>query len=171
MDLQRIREITAYNPNARNTVKEALRTWLKGQMPYFQFAVTLTLKQSYKIRNNSGSYMRKLKREDCENIVKRFTQKLNTQAYGHAAKRYGKGLRYFATVEGDRKNKRLHLHLAVGGFEQVPMLFPALVQNAIALVDLMDKEHVVKVMDSDWFGYITKELDAHGTDNVLWNVA
>jgi len=171
MDLQRIREITAYNPNARNTVKEALRAWLNGQMAHFQFAVTLTLKQSYKVKNNNGSFMRKLKREDCERIAKRFTQKLNTQAYGHAAKRNGKSLRYFATVEGVGNGKHLHLHFAVGGFEQKPMLFKEMVQNAIALVDGMDEQHDVKVMDSDWLTYITKELDAHGTDNVLWNVA
>ncbi|TXH88226.1 MAG: hypothetical protein E6Q78_11520 [Rhodoferax sp.] len=171
MDLQRIREITAYNANARTACKDALRTWLNGHMQEFQFAVTLTLKQSYKVKNNNGVYMRKLKREDCEGIAKRFTQKLNKQAYGHAAKRDGKGLRYFATVEGVGNGKRLHLHLAVGGFEQKPMLFKEMVKNAIALVDGMDEQHDVQVMDSGWMEYMTKELNAHSTDNVLWNVA
>lgn len=171
MDLERIREITAYKPNARTACKDALRTWLIGQMQQFQFAVTLTLKQSYKVKNGNGVYVHKLRREDCEGIAKRFTQKLNTQAYGHAAKRYGKGLRYFATVEGVANGKHLHLHFAVGGFEQKPMLFKEMVQNAIALVDGMDEQHDVQVMDSGWLEYMTKELNAHSTDNVLWNVA
>ena len=171
MDIEQIRKITAHDPNAKADCKDALRSWLIGRKMEFQFAVTLTIKQSFLVKTENGSYMRRLKREDCDVIAKRFTQKLNREVFGKAAERHGKALKYFAMVEGVRNGKNLHLHMAVGNYPHMPMLFGGMVLNAVENVRELDEQHAVDVMDSGWMEYITKELNAHNTDNVLWNLA
>ena len=77
MKLQEIRARTAYNPNALPTQKAAVRAWLGGMSREFPLSLTLTLKQTIVEKNDRGTYKRKLTRDDCERIAKRFTQKLN----------------------------------------------------------------------------------------------
>ncbi len=173
MNLYEIRKRMAYDPNALPTQKVAVRSWLTGLRQEFQFAVTLTIKQSITVKTERGAHVRKLKRADCDSIARRFTQKLNRQAFGNAAERYGKGLKYFAVVEGERTGKNLHLHLAVGNLPStyMPNEFPIMVANAVNLVGELDTQHDVQVMDSGWTDYITKELGRRDTDNVLWQLA
>ena len=82
MKLQKIRIRTAYNPNALPSQKAATRTWLSGMSKEFPLALTLTLKQTIVEKTDRGTYKRKLTRNDCERIAKRFTQKLNRQVFG-----------------------------------------------------------------------------------------
>ncbi len=173
MDLYEIRKRTAYDPNAKQTQKAAVRSWLTGLRDEFQFAVTLTLKQSMPVLTTRGTHVRKLRRADCDAIARRFTQKLNRQAFGKAAERHNKSLRYLAVVEGQRTAKNLHLHFAIGGLPTFYLLneFPVMVKNSIDLVSELDAQHDVQVMDSGWIDYITKELGREDTDNVLWQLA
>ena len=173
MDIVEIRRRTAFDPNAKPTQKSAVRDWAHGMSNDYQFAVTLTFKQSIAVKNNNGIYIHKLHRTDCDAIARRFTQKLNRQAFGKAAERYNKSLRYLAIVEGERSRKNLHLHLAVGNFPKtyLPNQFTTMVQNAVHLVRELDEQHDVQVMDSGWIDYITKELGRKDTDNVLWQLA
>lgn len=173
MNLYQIRQRVAYDPNAKQRCKDALRTWLLSQMQDFQFAATLTIKQTLTVKNANGVYKRKLRREDCNAIAKRFTQKLNREVFGNAARRYGKGLRYIVTVEGCKGDKNLHLHMAIGNYPKsyLPMQFTGMVKNAAQSVSELDEQLSVAVMDSGWMEYITKELNANSTDNVLWELA
>jgi hypothetical protein len=116
MKLQDIRTRTAYNPLALPTQKAATRTWLSGMSKDFPLALTLTLKQTIVETTDRGTYKRKLTRIDCERIAKRFTQKLNREVFGkYAAEKGGKSLKYLPVVEGERSNKNLPLHFAIGG--------------------------------------------------------
>ncbi len=173
MDLYEIRKKTAYDPNAKPTQKAVVRSWLTGMRDEFQFAVTLTLKQSMSVLTARGFYIRKLHRTDCDAIARRFTQKLNRQAFGKAAERYNKSLRYLAVVEGQRTGKNLHLHFAIGGLPStyLPNEFPTMVKNSVDQIKDLDAEHDVQIMDSGWTDYITKELGREDTDNVLWQLA
>lgn len=173
MYLYEIRKRTAYDANAEPTQKSAVRSWLTGLSNEFQFAVTLTIKQSTTVKTDRGLHTRKLKREHCDVIARRFTQKLNRQAFGKAAERYNKSLRYFAVVEGERTGKNLHLHLAIGKLPStyLPNQFASMVKNAVDLVAELDTQHDVQIMDSGWTDYITKELGRRDTDNVLWQLA
>ncbi len=173
MRLHEIRKRTAFEENAVVTQKSATRAWLTGLRTEFQFAVTLTVKQSIVVKTNRGSHLRKIGRVDFDAIAKRFTQKLNRQAFGKAAERYNKSLRYLAVVEGERTGKNLHLHFAVGNFPSsyLPNQFPTMVKNAVDLVSELDTHHDVQIMDSGWTDYITKELGRRDTDNVLWQLA
>lgn len=173
MDLYEIRKRTAYDAKAAPTQKTAVRSWLTSLRSEYQFAVTLTIKQNTTVKTPHGVHVRKLKREDCDAIAHRFTQKLNRQAFGKAADRYSKGLRYFAVVEGERTGKNLHLHLAVGNLPSgyMPHQFQVMVANAVNLVRELDTQHDVQIMDSGWTDYITKELGRLDSDNVLWHLA
>ena len=173
MDIYEIRKRTAYEPNPAPTQKNAVRSWLTSLRSEYQFAVTLTLKQYVQLRLEHGVNYKRLVREDCDKIAQRFIQKLNRQAFGKAAERHGKTHRYLVVVEGERTDKQLHLHLAVGGLPNhyLPNQFPIMVKNAADLVRELDAQHDVQIMDSGWTDYITKELGRTDTDNVLWHLA
>jgi len=174
MDLHEIRRRTAYNPNAVATQKQATRDWLRGLHTQYPLALTLTLKQSITIKNNNGVFIQKLDRDECRRIARRFTHKLNQQIFGsRGAKKHEKGLKYLIVVEGERTNKRLHLHMAIGNLPSHVKFneFDGLVQNAKAKVEWLDEEHKVDIVDSGWMEYLTKELGMNDTDNVLWELA
>ena len=173
MKLQEIRARTAYNPNALPTQKAAVRAWLGGMSREFPLSLTLTLKQTIVEKNDRGTYKRKLTRDDCERIAKRFTQKLNREVFGkYAAEKGGKSLKYLPVVEGERSNKHLHLHLAVGGLPSHVRFnqFDTLVTNAKLHVEHIDVQHEVDITDSGWIEYITKEVGTKDSDNVLWTL-
>ena len=93
--------------------------------------------------------------------------------FGKAAERYGKQLKYLIVVEGERSEKNLHLHLAIGDlpshvkFNQVANL----VKQAKSHVLEIDEQYKVDITDSGWMEYISKEFGAKDTDNVLWQLA
>ena len=174
MKLAEIRTRTAYNPNALPTQKAATRTWLSGMSNEYPLALTLTLKQTIVEKTVNGTYKRKLTRLDCEKIAKRFTQKLNREVFGkRMADKYGHTLKYLPIVEGERSCKNLHLHFAIGGLPKSFKFnqFDSLVTIAKLHVENIDAQHEVNLADSGWFSYITKELGAKDTDNVLWTLA
>ena len=173
MKLQEIRARTAYNPNALPTQKAAVRAWLGGMSREFPLSLTLTLKQTIVEKNDRGTYKRKLTRDDCERIAKRFTKKLNREVFGkYAAEKGGKSLKYLPVVEGERSNKHLHLHFAVGGLPSHVRFnkFDTLVTNAKLHVEHIDVQHEVDITDSGWIEYITKEVGTKDSDNVLWTL-
>ena len=173
MNLQDIRKKIAYDPNAKQTQKSAARDWLRGLSRNYPVALTLTLKQTVVIKTPVGEYKRRLVRDDCDKIAKRFIQKLNREVYGKAAERYGKSLKYLIVVEGERSNKNLHLHIAIGSlpthvkFNHVSKL----ISTAKTHVAEIDEQYKVDITDSGWMEYISKELGTKDTDNVLWHLA
>ena len=173
MKLQEIRARTAYDPNALPTQKAAVRAWLGGMSKEFPLSLTLTLKQTIVEKNDRGTFKRKLTRDDCERIARRFTQKLNREVFGkYAAEKGGKTLKYLPVVEGERSNKHLHLHFAVGGLPSHVRFnqFDTLVTNAKLHVEHIDVQHDVDITDSGWIEYITKEVGTKDSDNVLWTL-
>ena len=174
MKLYEIRQRTAYNPQALPTQKAATRTWLSGMSKDFPLALTLTLKQTIVETTDRGTYKRKLTRIDCERIAKRFTQKLNREVFGkRGADKFGHTLKYLPVVEGERSNKNLHLHFAIGGLPSHVKFnqFDALVSQAKLQVENVEAEYKVSLADSGWIEYIVKEVGAKDTDNVLWTLA
>jgi len=168
-----IRIKTAFNPHAKPTAKQAVRTMASGMHKQYPIALTLTLKQYQHLKNAHGVYISKLQRSDCDRIAKRFTQKLNREVFGkRGAEKYGMALSYFVVVEGQRTGKNLHLHLAIGNLpKHVPFnKVDELVCKAKRNVTEIDEQHKVDLADSGWMEYITKEVGAHDTDNVLWQL-
>ena len=173
MDLQTIRNRIAYESNARPSVKSAAQIWLGSISSNYPIALTLTLKQQLAYTSPKGSVRKRISRDDCEKIAERFIRKLNQQVYGHAARRYGKGLKYIVVVEGERTSKNLHLHMAIGDVPSHVRLneMEKLVSQAKLHVDHIDTQHKLDIADSGWMTYITKECGRHDTDNVLWHLS
>lgn len=174
MNLAHIRQKTAFNPSSLPTLKEAARDWLRGIHTYYPFALTLTLKQVIEVKSNYGIYYKKIDKEDCRQIAKQFTHKLNQQVFGsRAAKKHGKGLRYLIVIEGERSCKNLHLHMAIGDMPRHIKwsAIDRLVRKAKLKVGGIDKQSDLAIADSGWMEYLTKELGKTDTDNVLWDLA
>jgi hypothetical protein len=173
MKLKDIRIKTGYDPKAPESTKSALRNWLFAQADQYPYALTLTLEQTIAIQNPNGTAVRRLNREDCEAIAKRFMHKLNRGIYGHAAKRHNKALKCFAVVEGERSSKRLHLHMALGRLPSHVKFneFEGYIAKAKMLVESIDEQHKLDIADRGWLEYITKEVGTKDTDNVLWLLA
>lgn len=173
MKLLEIRDRTYCHYSAATSAKDVLCGWLSGQSAQYRYALTLTLKQTVRTTNSLGSLTRSLKRDDCVRIAKRFQQKLNRQVFGkRAAEVHGKGLRYLVVLEGERSNKHLHLHLAIGGMPRhvKPNLVPAYVSAAKQLVAEIDTQYKLDIADSGWLEYMSKEATRNDTDNVLWEL-
>lgn len=173
MNLQAIRKRLAYDAHPAPTQREAVRTWLGSMYQQYPLTLTLTLRQTVEEQGPHGCHRRSLSRHDCDRVAKRFIQKLNRQVFGrYAAEKGGKSLRFIPVVEGERSNKNLHLHFAIGGlpshirFNQ----FDTLVREAKQQVPQIDREHKVDVADSGWIHYITKEVGSKDTDTVLWHL-
>jgi hypothetical protein len=174
MKLADIRKKLAYSPTALATPKAQLRAWLCGKSNDYPIAITLTLKQVITEETAKGLRYSKITKNDCERIAKRFTQKLNREVFGkRQADIHGKGLSYITVVEGERSNKHLHLHFAVGKFPKHIKFnqVNTLVNNAKNNVNNIDEQYKVDITDSGWMEYITKEVSNNDTDNVLWTLA
>jgi len=173
MKLSEIRQRVGYDAKQPPSVKDATRSMLCSRSAQYPYALTLTLKQTVRTTNSLGSSARTLKREDCVRIAKRFQQKLNRQVFGkRAAEVHGKGLRYLVVLEGERSNKHLHLHLAIGGMPRhvKPNLVPAYVSAAKQLVAELDTQYKLDIADSGWLEYMSKEATRNDADNVLWEL-
>jgi hypothetical protein len=173
MKLQEIRERTNYSYPHVASSKDVLCSWLSAQSAQYPYALTLTLKQTVQTNTALGSVTRSLKRDDCIRIARRFQQKLNRQVFGkRAAESYGKGLRYMVVLEGERSDKRLHLHMAIGAVPRYikPNAIAARIAAAKQLVSEIDTQHKVDIADSGWLEYIAKEATQNDTDNVLWEL-
>ena len=173
MNIQTIRSRLAYQDKPKTSVKAAAQLWLASISSNYPIALTLTLKQHIAYTSPKGIVRKRISRDDCEKIAERFIRKLDQQVYGHAARRYGKGLKYIVVVEGERTNKNLHLHMAIGDVPSHVRLneMEMLISLAKLHVEHIDTQHKLDIADSGWMNYITKECGRHDTDNVLWHLS
>jgi hypothetical protein len=176
MNIEQIRQKTAFSPNAQPTQKEATRNWLNSIHKDYPIALTLTLKQFIEIKNDKGTYFKRINKDDIRRIAMHFQHKLNKQMFGcRGAKKYRKSLKYLMVIEGERTYKNLHIHMAIGGLPDYVKWneIDALVRNAKLSVTELNEQHKVDIAgDSGWMGqYLTKELGVQDTDNVLWDLA
>lgn len=172
MKIKDIRTRLAYDASARQTHKSALRSWLATQANNWPLALTLTVKQTLRHKTAKGEFVRVTTTADCAAMAKKFMQKLNKCICGNAAARHGKGIKCFAVIEGERRNKRLHLHFALG---KLPTHIKyneigRYIEKAKNLVEGIDKQYKLDIADRGWLVYITKEVGTKDTDNVLWEL-
>lgn len=150
-----------------------MREYLRSRQADFDYALTLIFKPSSLITNDKGVYYRKLSKDAVAEAAAKFKRRLNNIALGSAAKLHGKSLNYFFVIEGERSCKQLHLHIALGGeLRRIGLNeLKGAVEQAAALCEGMGDKIDVRIADSDWLGYMTKEVGKHDTDNVLWELA
>lgn len=172
MNLALIRKKTAYIEWPKNDLPNAGRVFaahaFKGVV-----AITLSLKQSFKVVTDKGTYYKRLDKDDCKWIAERFKKKLNQAVYGNAAKRFNKSLRFLISVEGGAGGLNLHLHMVIGElpahikFNEIE----ALIVKAKNKVAEINKQYEMKICDSGWAEYGVKTITQKSTDSVLWDLA
>lgn len=172
MKLAQIREKVAYLEQPKNDLKMAGRIWAQGAFKG-NIALTLTLKQSLSIASANGTFNKRLDRDDCHRIARRFKKKLNQLIYGNAVKRHQKSLQYLISVEGGSSGMNLHLHMTIGGFPEHVKLneIENLIIKAKNKIAEIDEEYKADICDSGWAEYIVKEIGKKNTDSILWDLA
>jgi hypothetical protein len=171
MKLAEIRRKIAWDEQPKATTKQATRDWARGLQNELCVAVTLTLKQSWEVKTDKGVFIQRINRQECVRVARHFKRKLEHEIFGNAARRYNKRLKWLTVLEGERTNKNLHLHIATNMPKHIKWNeIDGLVTKAKCYVKELDTQHKVDITDSGWVDYITKEVGAKDTDNVLWEV-
>lgn len=166
--------------NNRAQLQQGYQALLQPYQPYFQYALTLTLKQSAKISTKINDYSDvKFERwvglsdDTLDSTMRRFYARLTHYLYGNKAKHKNK--QHWAkpllitVVEGKNSAKRLHIHAALGN---VPTEFQhcidRIVEQAWAECDFGYREIVVKQIycAEGWNEYLTKDVGIRNDDAV-----
>ena len=136
-------------------------------------ALTLTLKQSYKVESEKGVYYKRIDRNECHRIAGQFRKKLNQQIYGNAAKRFNKSAQYLIAVEGGAGGLNLHLHMVIGNFPYHVKLIEIerLINNAKSKVAEINDHYELVICDTGWNEYAVKTIGKKDTDSILWDLA
>ena len=161
-----------HTTSQRIQLQRSYQSFLQPYQPFFQFALTLTLKQRAKVKtkrvDGSDEYFERwvgLSDETLDSTIKRFNARLTHALYGNQAKHknkrdWARPLLITAT-EGKCSTKRTHLHCALGN---VPQHCMPRINQIVALAwsecDFGYKEIDVQVIYSaaGWRDYMTKEI-------------
>lgn len=179
--LDGIHAIAPVQQTSGQRLQQAYRQHIEPYSKYLQFAVTLTLKTSATIRVNrfenygdeKFKFTAALDDEKIESLINYFTALLRHQLYGNKSKHKNKQdwatPLVIAVVEGKTKNKRTHLHLAVGNVPADKMEnFHSIVESTWHRCDFAYRDTCIKTITDSvgWLGYITKEI-GYANDDAL----
>ena len=133
------------------------------------WALTLTLKQTYLVATDRGTYAKRLTFEDCQFIGNRFLARFNRLSYKHKYERNNKQVKAIWAIENKEGKGRFHLHFAIG---RLPKWHNNLQFIEQAITDI--KKHVEElntvkdirhIYSNGWNGYLTKETNYHSYNN------
>ncbi len=135
------------------------------------WAVTLTLKQTYLVATDKGTYAKRLTFEDCQLIGNRFLARFNRLAYKHKYKRNKKHVKAIWAIENGGAYRRFHLHFAIGRLPKwhnnIQFVEQALgdIKKHIEALDTV--KEIRHIYSKKWNGYLTKEIKAHRYENLF----
>ena len=143
----------------RSSAKYALREYLRGLSFGGYFGVTLTLRQ--------GDHMGRLDEIEASKNLRHFMNRLNSEVFGKAFKRFGKRLQIVPVLERSSSG-RLHYHLILENpYRETPVLFERMIEKEWAKTRYGFREvHVHYSVDQGWVDYITKFKSA--SDGIDW---
>ena len=149
-------------------LRQAYKELLARYEDHFEFAVTLTLKQSITIQNEytgSTGVLVRLTDSTLNSTLTRFTTFLTRYLYGNAAKRKATAKPLLIIVrEGVNNDKREHLHIALGNVpEHKKADIEQLIKAAWAQCDFAHQQINVQPIHNatGWTHYITKEIGSN----------
>ena len=152
----------------RIELRQAYKELLARYEDHFEFAVTLTLKQSITIQNEytgSTGVLVRLTDSTLNSTLTRFTTFLTRYLYGNAAKRKATAKPLLIIVrEGVNNDKREHLHIALGNVpEHKKADIEQLIKAAWAQCDFAHQQINVQPIHNatGWTHYITKEIGSN----------
>ena len=158
-----------------NPIRAATREWAEQFGDRYQFAVTLTLKP---YRNAFGTHGLPFRQQLTPTIAwqtfAKFQHNLNRQIFRNAARRYGNTLLLMPMLEGERSQKLLHFHCAIGDVPDwvTAPRFGKHVSAAWRHTEFGNEQIDVQPYRVGWLGYMTKELycdsDGFGWEHVAF---
>lgn len=137
----------------------------------FTHAVTLTLKPYRVIATEIGDVRQVLTSIEAKTNFRHFLNRLNTNMYGNAAKRFGKSITAMPLLEGQATHKLLHYHCALGNFpaELCEKGIAAKITNAWYQTAFGNKQIDIQPMRTiGWLNYAGKEIGFRNADVVDW---
>jgi len=152
------------------TYRDVVRDYIPSLLESHQFALTLTLKKSWVVKNGRMDVRVYLSDVSIDNVWRRFLRKLNQLVWKNEFKNKGIMLSAIGCIENGFGSKNHHIHGALGNF---PKDFefnrlPKLIAKASHECFEIDKQHKEKFSDSGWIDYITKEVNKNNSDKVMW---
>jgi hypothetical protein len=162
-------------------LRNAYRQMVHAYAPHLTTAATLTLKLHARIRvrrfENVGDeyfeFCQKLNDEIIDSTVRRFTARLTRHLFGnhalHANKQHWAKPLIIVAIEGRKRGKRPHLHIALGN---VPLdkqdRIGYLIETAWHECDFGNEQIRVEPLTSasGWLDYMTKEVEFRDADVV-----
>jgi hypothetical protein len=192
MKLAEIRERLVKKGAGKLSNREIIANWLAHDC-CADFNIGLTLmpekllcRNLAGVRNIKGNKAyRHLSKQELEQALIKFVDKLNRAVHKNAYKRYGKKLDLIMVIEGENNCRDLHAHFAIKKPSDMQVKeFAKRLRHALELSgdfaitnpnydaenDSSDKKYRYKldIIDRDWLYYITKELDKRHVDNLYF---
>lgn len=106
-------------------LRQAILNWMVAQAESYTHALTLTLKQSRKVKTERGELVERITRYSATTNMRHFINRLNAALYGNAAKaaRGGKSIKLLGALEGGTTGDNLHYHCVIGRLpERLPCI-------------------------------------------------
>ena len=190
MKLAEIREKLANIGVGKLSNRETVANWLAHDCcADFDIGLTvmpekLLCRNLAAVRNIKGNKAyRHLSKQELEQALINFVDKLNRVIYKNAYKRFNKKLDLIMVIEGEKNCRDLHAHFAIKKPSDMQLKeFVKRVRLALELSgdfaienpnydparDSLEKKYRYKldIIDRDWLYYITKELDKKYVDNL-----
>jgi hypothetical protein len=148
------------HPLKDRAVRNALRDWVDIEAWQAPFAVTLTLRQSINVEENSAIRRLWLTDQQASQNFRHFMNMLNRRTFGKTAIRYGRGVSVLPVLEGG-DGKRLHYHAAIDcPRSSLAQDFPSIIGSLWrSTMWGYDQIEVRPDADRGWLNYITKLRD------------
>lgn len=138
----------------------------------YKWALMLTLKQSYEIKTDKGTYYKSLTFDDCRQIGERFLARLSRRTYKHAYGRYRKKVKALWAIENKSNKGNFHLHFAIGrltsDLRKQENFNKALLNIKEHITEINNYTHLQEIYSRKYNGYLTKELRYHNFDNLYF---
>ena len=155
------------------TLQQAYQSLIANYADHFEYAVTLTLKQSIRFTPENQCYpiVQTLNDETLNSTIRYFSANLTRLLYGNQAKHKNK--QHFAkplivvAVEGLNSYKLEHLHIGLGNVPEAKKAnINLIVRDAWEQCDFANKQIKVEPIYNaqGWSAYITKEIGWQNDD-------
>lgn len=153
-----------------------MRAWAHEQLPKLDHVVTLTLKQhmqtsgvAARVNPHGHKSFVKIDEWQAQKACEQFIERLNAEIFRTAARRYGITLFYLPALEWSA-NRRLHLHIGIGvvpSWARGVKLYQA-AGRAAKHTAWLDREKNIVEADAYALNYVTKQVERHNTNAILW---
>lgn len=154
-------------------LRQATLNWMVTQADCYTHALTLTLKQSRKVKTERGELIERLTRYSATTNMRHFINRLNAALYGNAAKaaRGGKSIRLLGALEGGIAGTNLHYHCVIGRLPErlTNSERDFLIRSAWHATNFgNERVHIQTLETTGWMSYMVKELGKLSCDVIDW---